>query len=374
MSNIPSDYEHRVYAGWLGKCIGVRFGAPLENWTYQDIRDHLGELDGYLPLPEGKIFKPDDDTNLPLILIRALQYYGPEITAEQMGDAWLNYLGDQRATLWWGGYGVSTEHTAYLNLKAGTPAPDSGSTALNGVVMAEQIGGQIFSDIWGLVAPNDPALAADYAAKAASVSHDGNGVYGGMFIAAMVSAAFSENDPQRLIEAGLSVIPEQCEYAQTVRAVLDFHRQQPDDWHAAYHFIAERWGDYPGVVHIIPNAAVIVMALLYGEGDFSRSIQIANMAGWDTDCNVGNVGAIMGVAVGLEGIETRWREPMNDLLVAASIIGTRNLTDAASNAHLLAGLGREIAGEAAPPVGPRYPFELPGVPHMVSPPAPAGAQ
>ena len=363
MSPLPPNYEHKVYAGWLGKCIGVRFGAPLENWTYQEIRDHLGELDGYLPLPESKIFKPDDDTALPLILIRALQDYGPGITAEQMGDAWLNYLGDQRATLWWGGYGVSTEHTAYLNLKAGIPAPGSGSTALNGVVMAEQIGGQIFSDIWGLVVPNNPALAADYAAKAASISHDGNGIYGGMFIAAMVSAAFSENDPQLLIETGLSVIPEQCGYAQTVRAVLDFHRQQPDDWHAAYHFIAERWGDYPGIVHIIPNAAVIVMALLYGEGDFSRTIQIANMAGWDTDCNVGNVGAVMGVAVGLEGIEQRWREPMNDLLVAASIIGTRNLTDAASNANLLADLGQEMAGESAPQAGPRYPFDLPGSTH-----------
>ncbi len=150
MTPLPPDYESKVYAGWLGKCIGVRFGAPLENWTYQEIRDHLGELDGYLPLPEGKIFKPDDDTALPLIFLRILQDYGPEITAEQMGEGWLNYLGDQRATLWWGGYGVSTEHTAYLNLKAGIPAPESGSIALNGEVMAEQIGGQIFSDIWGL--------------------------------------------------------------------------------------------------------------------------------------------------------------------------------------------------------------------------------
>ncbi len=139
--------------------------------------------------------------------------------------------------------------------------------------------------------------------------------------------------------------------------------QQPDDWHAAYHFIAERWGDYPGVVHIIPNAAVIIMALLYGEGDFSRTIQIANMAGWDTDCNVGNVGAIMGVAVGLEGIEWRWREPMNDLLVAASVIGTRNLSDAASDARLMAGLGQQIAGEPAPAAGLRYPFDLPGSTH-----------
>lgn len=362
---LPSDYEERVYAGWLGKCIGVRFGAPLEGWTYQEIRDNLGELDDYLPLPPGKIFKPDDDTALPMILIRALQDYGPEVTTEQLGETWLNYLGDQRGTLWWGGYGVSTEHTAYLNLAHGIPAPRSGSMALNGATVAEQIGGQIFSDIWGLVAPNNPELAADYAARASSVSHDGNGIYGGRFIAGLVSAAFSEADPRRLIEIGLSLIPADSEYARVVRAVRDFHCQHPDDWHAAYRFIADHFGydRYPGVVHIIPNAGIVVMALLYGQGDFSRAIQIANMAGWDTDCNVGNVGAIMGVALGLGGIPRHWREPINDVLVTAGIIGARNLLDIPACADLFCALGRQIAGAPPEPARPRYHFTYSGSTH-----------
>lgn len=363
MAKLPPDYETRVYAGWLGKCIGVRFGAPLENWTYQEIRDHLGELDGYLPLPAGKIFKPDDDTALPMILIQALKDYGPGLTSEQIGETWLNYLGDQHGTLWWGGYGISTEHTAYLNLKNGISPPHSGSIELNGTTLAEQIGGQIFSDIWGLVLPNHPQRAADYAAKAASVSHDGNGINGGMFIAALVSAAFSEADPGKLINTALLTIPGESEYAHMVRAVCDFYYGNPDDWHAAYNFIAENYNDYPGIVHIIPNAAVIIMALLYGHGEFSRSIQIANMAGWDTDCNVGNVGAVLGVAVGLDGIEDRWREPMNDLWVGASIIGTHNLSDAASHSRLLARCGRQLAGESVPDSGARYPFSLPGATH-----------
>ena len=362
---LPPDYEERVYAGWLGKCIGVRFGAPLEGWTYQEIRDNLGSVTRYLPLPPGVIFKPDDDTAMPMILIRALEDYGPGVTAAQMGEAWLNYLADQRGTLWWGGYGVSTEHTAYLNLAHGIPAPRSGSIPLNGAAVAEQIGGQIFSDIWGLVAPGNPALAAEYAAKASSVSHDRNGIYGGMFIAGLVSQAFSEAAPRQLVETGLSLIPIDSEYARVVRAVLDFHRQQPGDWHAAYHFIAENFGyeRYPGVVHIIPNAGVVVMALLYGGGDFSRSIQIANMAGWDTDCNVGNVGAIMGVAVGLDGIPWHWREPMNDVLVTASIIGTRNLLDIPACADLFCALGRQIAGVPPDPARPRYHFTYPGATH-----------
>ncbi len=360
MSPLPPDYKPRVYAGWLGKTIGVRFGAPLENWTYQQIRAHLGEVTDYLPLPPGKIFKPDDDTALPIILLHGLNDFGPEITQAQMGDIWLNYLGDQHGTLWWGGYGVSTEHTAYLNLKAGILAPQSGAEALNGPVLAQQIGGQIFSDIWGLLIPNDPARAAHLAEMAARVSHDDAGVDGARFIASLISAAFNESDPERLIETGLAVIPGEGDYARMVRSVRDFHRDRPKDWRAAYQFIAERYGDYPGLVHIIPNAAIVVMALLYGAGDFSRSISIANMAGWDTDCNVGNVGAIMGVAVGLDGIEKHWRQPLNDIQVAASNIGVNNLTDLVAVTRLIVRLGHRLAGLEPPPRPPRYTFPFAG--------------
>lgn len=359
---LTADYRRRVYAGWLGKCIGVRLGAPIEGWTYQAIRDNLGEITGYLPQPPGKIFKPDDDTAMPLILLRGLQDYGPGITASQLGDTWLNYLGDQRGTLWWGGYGVSTEHTAYLNLASGVPSPLSGSIELNGAAIAEQIGGQIFSDIWGLVCPNRPELAADYAQKASSVSHDGNGMYGGRFIAALVSAAFSEREPLRLVQAGLQVIPKNCEYARVVNAMGEFHQRNPDDWHAAYQYLLEHFGydRYPGVVHIIPNAGVIALGLLYGAGDFSRTILITTMCGWDTDCNAGNAGAILGVAQGLDGIAASWRAPMEDILVGASLIGARNLTDMAACADLITSLGESIAGQAATLPVNRYHFNYPG--------------
>ena len=337
---LPQDYDHRVYAGWLGKCIGVRFGAPVEGWTYEDIRDNLGELTTYVREDQGKIFKPDDDTAVPLVLIRALEDYGRSASAEQIGSTILNYIGDQHGTFWWGGYGVSTEHTAYLNLASGIPAPRSGSIQQNGAVVAEQIGGQIFSDIWGWVAPNDPARAADLAEKASSVTHDGNGIYGGRFIAALVSAAFSERDPLKLIQTGLEHIPAGSEYARVVNAVLDFHRENPADWHAAYAHLKANFGydRYPGIVHIIPNAGVVVLGLLYGGGDFSRTLQITNRCGWDTDCNVGNVGAIMGTALGVDGIDESWRIPMNDVLVASSLIGTRNLLTIPQVADLFASI------------------------------------
>ncbi|MDQ7026264.1 MAG: ADP-ribosylglycohydrolase family protein [Anaerolineae bacterium] len=361
---LPVDYENRVYAAWLGKCIGVRFGAPLENWTYEEIRDNLGDLQWYVREDRGKIFKPDDDTSVPLIQLRAIQDYDSRshLTAQECAETLLNYIGDHHGTFWWGGYGISSEETAYMNLISGIPAPLSGSIAMNGEILPEQIGGQIFSDIWGLVAPNQPALAADLAGTMASVSHDRNGIYGGRFIAALTAAAFSESDPRKLIEIGLEHIPSDSQYTEVVRAMLDFHAQHPEDWHAAFAHLKAHYGDhlYPGLVHIIPNAGVVILGLLYGEGDFSQTLRITNMAGWDTDCNVGNVGAIMGAAVGLEAIDYQWREPMNDLVVLASLIGTRNIMTIPQCADLICHLGRKLSGEAQSETKARYHFGYSG--------------
>jgi ADP-ribosylglycohydrolase len=364
-TDLPPDYRERVYAGWLGKCIGVRLGAPVETWTYDEIARHLGEVTDFAPLPAGKVFKPDDDTAYPLIMIRALEDFGPEASAEQMGETILNYLGDGRGTIWWGGDGMSTEHTAYLNLTHGIPAPQSGSIARNGRTLAEQCGGQIFSDIWGLVVPNNPELAADYAARASSVTHDGEAVHGGRFIAAAVSEAFSTADPVALVETGLRVIPAGSEYARTVREVLALCYAHREDWRAGYRLVMRDFGNqrYPGPWHVIPNAAVVVMALCNGRGDFARTVRIAASAGWDTDCNAGNAGAIMGVAVGLQGVDEHWRAAMNDVLVAASLTGARNLWSIPACADLLVSLGTRIAGQAHGADLPRCHFDYPGSTH-----------
>ncbi|CAG7615616.1 ADP-ribosylglycohydrolase family protein [Paenibacillus allorhizosphaerae] len=370
---MQQDYVERVYAGWLGKVIGVRHGGNIENWTYERIERTFGEVTGYLH--EFKNFAADDDTNGPMFFLRALDDYtcGPEITAEQMGLTWLNYAPDGHGFYWWGGYGKSTEHTAYVNLKNGVMAPRSGSIAQNGHAVAEQIGGQIFIDVWGLIAPGNPKLAAEFAEKIASVSHDGNGKYGGMFIAACIAAAFVEKDIRRIIETGLETIPTDCEYVRMTRAVMDFHQANPDNWRDAFHYVKAHFGydKYPGHCHIIPNSAVIILSLLYGEGDFSKSINICNMCGWDTDCNVANVGTIMGVRNGLEGIDASWRKPINDFLCCSSVIGSLNILDNVWCATYIARLGYKIAGEPVPErwaaiieeKGTRFHFELPNSTH-----------
>jgi ADP-ribosylglycohydrolase len=334
-------YLEKVYSGLIGKSIGVRLGAPVEPtiWTYDRIRKTYGDIRGYVK--DYRNFAADDDINGPLFFIRALHDFPAPVTACKIGRTWLNYTREGIGFYWWGGYGRSTEHTAYLNLKAGMEAPLSGSLEVNGAAVAEQIGGQIFIDSWGWVIPGDYRKAAEYAGMAASVGHDRNGIYGGRFIAACVSLAFIENDIAAIINSALEVIPRESEYCRVVHAVREFHAAHPENWRDARDFLESDFGydKYPGVCHIIPNAGVCALALYYGAGDYARTIEIATMCGWDTDCNAGNVGAILGVMVGMEGIPDHYIRPLNDFHAASSIAGALNIIDLPTAARELAMLG-----------------------------------
>jgi len=370
---ISSNYLEKTYGGFLGMNAGIRLGAPVEPtaWTSERIERFYGNITGYVK--DFKNFAADDDVNGPVFFLRALydDAKDRELTAQDVAKAWLNYAREGVGMFWWGGYGVSTEHTAYLNLKTGMPAPESGSAETNGIIMAEQIG-QIFIDTWGLVFPGNIKKAAEYAAIAASVSHDGNGIYGAAFIAACIAAAYDTEDVEKLIDAGLSQIPPDCTYAKVVNAVREFHRKNPGDFRLCLEYLQDNWGydKYTGVCHIIPNAGVCVLSMLYGK-DFNRSIEIATMCGWDTDCNAGNVGTIMGVACGLEGIAPHYRGPINDSVVLSGISGYLNILDIPTYTKELALLGYRLAGEAAPgslaesvKAGEiHFDFELPGSTH-----------
>ena len=351
MAKIPVDYMERVYAGWLGKMVGIRLGAAVEGWEYARIRELFGELDHYPAWY--KRFAADDDSNGPLYFLRALEdKRGPVMQAQDVGEALLNYAPYEHGFFWWGGYGVSTEHTAYLNLRRGIQAPDSGSVETNGAAIAEQIGGQIFIDTWGLVSPGNLDQAAELAAKAASATHGGNGVYGGVFVACCIAAAFVERDIRRVIEMALARIPADCEYTRVARAVLRFHDSHPDaGWRDCFHFLHDHFGydRYPGVCHIIPNAGVMVLAMAYGNGSFEDTLNICNMCGWDTDCNVGNVGAIMGVLCGLDAMDTqKWLRPINDLCIRSGVLGDMNIVDIPYGACYIARLAYALAGEEIP--------------------------
>ncbi|ROW03722.1 hypothetical protein VMCG_05333 [Cytospora schulzeri] len=246
-SVIPKDYLERVYAGVLGKLIGVYLGRPFEGWTHQRIMEVLGPIRYYVhdhpdiptspwdpsstPSKEKMpLVVTDDDVSGTFTFVRALEEHGfnPDITSEQIGKTWLNQIIEGQTILWWGGKGVSTEHTAYLNLKNGIPAPHSGSMETNGKTVAEQIGAQIFIDGWAMVAPGNPKLAARLAQRAGSVSHDGESVYAGMLWAAMEAESFLTKDVDHLLDTGLSVIPPNSAISGLVADVRQWHSSDGD--------------------------------------------------------------------------------------------------------------------------------------------------
>jgi hypothetical protein len=328
----------------------------------------VGEVSYYLNHLRGfPLVITDDDISGTFTFVRALPDHGNrrDLTAQEIGQTWLNYIIERRSILWWGGLGNSTEHTAYLRLKRGIPAPQSGSIALNTKTVAEQIGAQIFIDGWAMVAPGDPELAVYLARQAASVSHDGEAIYGAQVIAAMESLAYVEIDLNRLIDAAVTFIPPDSIIRRLIDNVREWRREFPD-WRDTRLKIEENYGydKYAGNCHIVPNHALIHLALLYGDDDFQKSLMIVNTSGWDTDCNSGNVGCLLGIKNGLAGIEAGpdWRSPVADRLYLPTADGGSAITDAVAQTDRIVNVGRALAGQPplAPKGGSRFHFEMPG--------------
>ena len=366
----------KLYVGLIGMDAGMRLGAPVENpfWTYERLQSYYGDIRGYLR--EQRYYTADDDVNGPLIFVRALADNAmPEtLTSEAVGETWLNYTRRGMGMFWWGGEDVSTEHRAYMNLRRGVKAPRSGSIGENGKTAAEQIGGQIFVDTWGLICPGDPARASALAAAAASVSHDGSGVDGARFMAACIAAAYTASSLDEVLDTGLRFLPEKSDYRRVVETVRAYHRAHPAeaDFRSCRAMIAREFREeaYPGGYHIVPNAGICILAMLYGKGDLGRSIEISVMCGYDTDCNASNIGTILGVLGGLDGVPERYRRPINDLVTLSSVSGYLNLVDLSDKAKELGALSCRMYGGALPngvvcpkPGELRLDFPFPGSTH-----------
>jgi len=378
---LPADYVERVYAGVLGKIIGVTLGRPFEGWLHERILAELGEVRFYVHERLGKpLIVTDDDLSGTFGFVRALADNGnsPDLSPAQIGDAWLDTIIEGRTVLWWGGMGNSTEHTAFLRLAGGIDAPRSGSIALNGRLVAEQIGAQIFVDGWAMAAPGDPELAAELARRAASVSHDGEAIHAAQVVAAMEALAFEEPRLARLLDTALRLIPRDSVVARMIGDLREI-RAAVSDWREGFFSFRARYNYelYPGNCHVIPNHGVIILGLLYGEDDFQRTLSIVNTCGWDTDCNSGNAGCLMGIKNGLAAIDAGpdWRGPLADRLYVSTADGGRTVTDAlteacriAASGHALAakrgrGAGAAPAAEASwtdPKEGARFHFDQPG--------------
>lgn len=362
------DHSRDIYAGVLGKMIGVYLGRPVEGWPYEDIERTFGEMYYYvhetLNLP---LIVADDDLSGTFGFFRTIMDNSEsgEVTSKEIGNTWLNYIIEDRTILWWGGFGRSTEHTAFLQLKKGIEAPHSGSFIRNGPILPEQIGAQIFIDAYALMCPDDPDQAVRLIREAARVSHDGIAVEAACYLGALESMAFSEKSVDRLLDAGLQFITNR--HLLTMIEDVRNYCVLSTDWREVRTRIAEKYGYgiYDGPCHIVPNHAVVLASLILGGDSFRKSLMIAVSSAWDTDCNAGNVGCLNGIRLGLDAVnrEADYRGPVKDRMLVVTADSGSCISDAVIET-------RKIIQSAATSAGfdgydtlsdtPRFTFEFPG--------------
>ncbi len=348
MTTFKEIYK-RIYAAWLGKNIGIRLGAPIESWSGPEVRKCYQPITDYLT--DYSQFAADDDANGPLFFADVMKYHSFEdVTEQDMANNLLNVVPYEKGFFWWGGKGISTEHTAWLNLINHIDAPLSGSSKQNSRAVSEQIGGQIFSDCWGYLALDKPEIAVSLAKKMSSVTHDLDGIEGGKFVAVCISLAWHIQDARELITTALKYLNQNSNYTKLIREMLDFHLQYPNEPEKCLAYIEDRhsYDNYEGLCHILPNTAIMLYGMLYGNNEFDRTMQLIAEAGRDTDCNLGNVGSIMAMMVGLENIDEKWIKPMNDTLLCSSSIGSKNITTISKSAYHFATLACKLHGISYP--------------------------
>lgn len=288
------DYYRIVYGGWLGKNIGGTLGAPVEG------RKELLRLTFYPKLPDGPL--ENDDLDLQLVWLHALEQYGPGLTARELGQEWVEHVFFPFDEY---GYALS-------NLRRGLVPPVAGWFDNP---FTNCMGSPIRSEIWAMAAPGAPEIAARYAYEDAIVDHaGGEGVYGEMFFAALESAIFMEKDRDKLIEIGLGYIPADCRTALALRDLLAWHKEGRD-WIEARELVLKNHG-HPNFTDAPQNIAFTMLGWLYGES-FEDAILKAVNCGYDTDCTAATLGAILGMLLGPEGLPEKWVAPVGDRVVVS---------------------------------------------------------
>ena len=334
MKEISLDiYYDKVLGSWEGRIAGDFIGAPVEHMDYKTIKEKYGEIT-YFPEKINLDYVNDDEMYEICALI-ALEKHGINLTAKDIAKEWKDRLYDQNFT---------AEYIALENLRSGILPPLSGQ---HNNIYFDAIGAQMRADIWGQITPGAPELARAYAMMDASISHTGVGIEGEIYVASMISNAFFENDVKKIIEKSLEIIPNPSNslYTQMVMKAIEIYKDNSDSFQDGRENLMNYWENIlskkititgvkgsksesllnrkrkryltfsPGL-HVLPNIGIIILSLLYGKRDekdpFGRSICVSAMMGLDTDCNCGNIGAILGAMLGASQIPLKWREPLQD--------------------------------------------------------------
>jgi len=327
------SYEDKVAGGWLGQAIGVLLGEPTEfKWIGRMIPFDVEDFCRLRPMPEEFVadgpgwenqpamiaylqpyyddkqnfekWTPDkmsdqDDLYVEFMFLHSIHERGPDVTATEIAEDWLRYLSPDRV---WG-----ANKQGYTNFEKGIWPPDSGHPDNN--IYPNAIDFQIESDLFGLINPGMPNTGNVWCDKVGHMMNYGDGVYAGMAVAAMYGEAFFESDPRKLVEHSLTVIPPESNYAKMIRDVLRLH-DEGADWQEAWHVLESKWGKKDGEpvmkLDVRINGAYVYMGLLYGDGDFWKSMNIAMRCGLDSDCNPSTVGGILGTTLGMKAIPEKW--------------------------------------------------------------------
>ncbi len=330
------QFLRRLHGGWLGRICGCLLGKPVEGARRADIRT-WGEatrnwpLHGYWAMPtsaQGEAMeakgckwkvaswrKPmlaggirrmveDDDTNYTATGFAIVKQYGAAFTPQDVASFWgMNIPIFHTCT---------AERVAYRNFVMGIVPPRS-ATFRN--PYREWIGAQIRADYFGYANPGQPQRAAEWAWRDASISHVKNGIYGEMWVAAMLAAAYVESDWTAIIRAGLAQVPKRCRLSEDVKKVLAWHAAGVayDD---AVDRVHAQWKESVGHhwCHTNSNAQIVALGLLYGGDDFGNTLACAVMPGFDTDCNGATCGSLWGVKNGVNAIPASWTRPLRDRL------------------------------------------------------------
>ncbi len=298
-----SVLQDKIKGGWAGQMIGVSWGAPTEF-------HHLGAI---MPEEEMPVWAPEmiegaltqDDIYVDVTFSEVLDQKGMDATTADFGEM----LKNSRYELW------HANLAARRNLRRGIPAEESGLPNRN--AHANDIDFQIESDFIGLMAPGMPQATTEYCWRVGRIMNYGDGIYGGIFISGMYAAAFFESDPVKLVEAGLACLPPESPYAQVIADTLKWSRENPTDWTRTWQLIEDKWDKRDPCpqgalsefnIDAKLNGAYVALGLLYGGGDFERTIVIATRAGQDSDCNPATAAGVLGVALGFSGIPERFTQ------------------------------------------------------------------
>lgn len=335
---------NKIHGAWMGRICGCLLGKTVEGIKTDELIPFLKETGNYpmhryilhSDLNDDILSKyrfrfanrcyadkvdgmpVDDDTNYVVLAQQVVEKYGRDFTAYDVSRAWLTLQSKDAY--------CTAERVAFCNFVKGFEPPES---AKYKNPYREWIGAQIRGDYFGYINPGDPEIAAEMAFRDASISHIKNGIYGEMFVAAMLAVAACTDNIKDIILGGLAQIPYTSRLYEAVTGVLtDFENGvSSKECFAAIH---DRYDEDNGHdwCHTISNAMIVVAALLYGRGDFGKSICMAVETGFDTDCNGATVGSVLGMANGIDSIDEIWKKPINDTLHTSIFgVGTVKISD-----------------------------------------------